>query len=45
MKVRMTLPQLLTAIKTSNKVSYPIVFRSADDFDKFVSFIEEEGLK
>jgi len=45
MKVRMTLPQLLIAIKTSNKVSYPIVFHSAEDFDKFVLFIEEQGLK
>jgi len=45
MKIKMRLEQLLTAVKTSNKISYPIVFSSAVDFDKFVSFIEKEGLK
>lgn len=44
-KLIITLEQLKTAIKQSNKVTYPIVFRSAEDFDEFVIFLEKEGLK
>ncbi len=44
-KLIITLDQLLTAIKKSNTVHYPVEFKSPSDFKSFVTFLESEGLK
>lgn len=44
-KIIITIDQLFTAIKTSNKVHYPLEFKRPEDFESFIRFLEEEGLK
>ncbi|MFD0963233.1 hypothetical protein [Pseudofulvibacter geojedonensis] len=41
MKLIITLDQLKKVVHTSNKIKYPISFRSAKDFDKWVGHVQK----